>query len=61
MTLEQANKILKLAFSIQISAFSYGRSEEESADHFENGIALIKAKKDLYQYLKENLDDTRTS
>ena len=59
MTRTQMYAIWNLAMEIQIRAIFFARSYG-SEEHFKEGTALIKAKENLYQYLKENLDDTES-
>ena len=58
MTRNQFYDIWNLAMEIQTYAVLFGASTIGSEEHSKKGMALVKAKSNLYQYLKENLDDT---
>lgn len=59
MTSEQINKIWNLAMEIKSFAIEFAISEIGTEEHDQKGVNLIKAKSKLYQYLMENLDDTK--
>lgn len=58
MTKEQVNTIWTLAMEIQFKAHEFGKAKGMTQEFIDKGEALMRAKSNLYGYLKENLDDT---
>lgn len=60
MTQEQVDTIWKLANEIEFRTRPVIRSTIGTEQYRRNVFALIRTKSKLYQYLKENLDDTES-